>query len=204
MSDNKSEESKKFYDKLLQEFGEKCKPTASKKSIQMAKKIIFETASKQRSWRGGQNIYSVCNGLDKNVFKDTKDAGHFTSEIYHFRRKQAFKNFTSLLQECNLSANADYDDFHLKCRKDIRLREIDEPIDRQKLFHKFLKDLTIPEDSVRERKEVQEEDKEEVEASQQEKHKELLKSAKIVSGIWILNNNKKKILKLFSVNESTC
>ena len=97
MSENKSEESKKFYDKLLQEFGEKCKPTASKKSIQMAKKIIFETASKQRSWRGGQNIYSVCNGLDKNVFKDTKDAGHFPSEIYHFRRKQAFKNFTSLL-----------------------------------------------------------------------------------------------------------
>lgn len=172
MSENKSEESKKFYDKLLQEFGEKCKPTASKKSIQMAKKIIFETASKQRSWRGGQNIYSVCNGLDKNVFKDTKDAGHFPSEIYHFRGKQAFKNFTSLLQECNLSANADYDDFHLKCRKDIRFREIDEPIDRQKLFHKFLKDLTTPEDSVRERKEVQEEDKEEVEASQQEKHKE--------------------------------
>ena len=204
MSENKSEESKKFYDKLLQEFGEKCKPTASKKKIRMAKKIIFETASKQRSWRGGQNIYSVCNGLDKNVFKDTKDAGHFPSEIYHFQRKQAFKNFTSLLQECNLSANADYDDFHLKCRKDIRFREIDEPIDRQKLFHKFLKDLTTPEDSVRERKEVQEEDKEEVEASQQEKHKELLKSAKIVSGIWILNINKKKILKLFSVNESTC
>ena len=50
--------------------------------------------------------------------------------------------------------------------------EIDEPIDRQKMFHKFLKDLTTPEDSVRERKEVQEEDKEEVEASQQEKHKE--------------------------------
>ena len=92
--------------------------------------------------------------------------------LYHFPGKQAFKNFTSLLQECNLSANADYDDFHLKCRKDIRFREIDEPIDRQKLFHKFLKDLTTPEDSVRERKEVQEEDKEEVEASQQEKHKE--------------------------------
>ena len=172
MSENKSEESKKFYDKLLQEFGEKCKPTALKKSIQMAKKIIFETASKQRSWRGGQNIYSVCNGLDKNVFKDTKDAGHFPSESYHFRRKQAFENFTSLLQECNLSANADYDDFHLKCRKDIRFWEIDDPIDRHKMFHKFLKDLKTPEDSVRERKEVQEEDKEEVEASQQEKHKE--------------------------------
>ena len=155
-----------------------CKPRALKKSIQEAKNIIFETAFHKKTWRGGENIYSTIdtleeNGLDK-IFKDKKHTGHFSYEIFKFRRKQAFENFASLLHECNLSVDADFDDFDLKCRKDLcsdpRFREIDDRNDRRMLFYEFKKSLTIPEDSIRER-EVVPADDEEVEASLAEKLK---------------------------------
>ena len=175
----KQSESAKLYDKLLQDFEDMRKPNANKKSIKQAKKMIFEVAFNKTSWRGGHYIYSAINtlekdGHDKKVFKDTKHAGHFSSEIFHFRRKQAFENFTSLLHECNLSVDADFDDFDLKCRKDLRtdprFKEIDDQRDRRQLFYEFKKNLTTPKDSIREREEVQE-DKEEVVTSQQEKVK---------------------------------
>ena len=175
----KQSESAKLYHKLLQDFEDMRKPNANKKSIKQAKKMIFEVAFNKTSWRGGHYIYSAINtlekdGHDKKVFKDTKHAGHFSSEIFHFRRKQAFENFTSLLHECNLSVDADFDDFDLKCRKDLRtdprFKEIDDQNDRRQLFYEFKKNLTTPKDSIREREEVQE-DKEEVVTSQQEKVK---------------------------------
>ena len=175
----KQSESAKLYDKLLQDFEDMRKPNANKKSIKQAKKMIFEVAFNKTSWRGGHYIYSAINtlerdGHDKKVFKDTKHAGHFSSEIFHFRRKQAFENFASLLHECNLSVDADFDDFDLKCRKDLRtdprFKEIDDQNDRRQLFYEFKKNLTTPKDSIREREEVQE-DKEEVVTSQQEKVK---------------------------------
>ena len=144
-----------------------------KKVSKWPKKLYLKLHLNKEVGEVGKTFIVSVMGLTKTFSRIPKMLDIFLLKFTIFDVNRLLKILPHyLLQECNLSANADYDDFHLKCRKDIRFWEIDEPIDRQKLFHKFLKDLTTPEDSVRERKEVQEEDKEEVEASQQEKHKE--------------------------------